>query len=227
MTAEIKPVAWTPCWRIIPSRFPPIDLFERVADPADLSAVYEIESLTNDRLRHEVGNLNLIPPEERVSGPGMSVVMAAFTHVNPQGSRFSNGTYGVFYASKTLTTAVQETRYHREAFMRYTQQPPLELDMRVYNVDLKGALHDIRPMRMTHPELYHAEDYAAAQRYALALRKEGSWGILYSSVRHDAGECVAVFRPRILSHCRQERHLSYVWNGRSIDAVIEKQMLAV
>ena len=28
--------AWKPCWRIVPSRFPPIQLFERVTDPAEI-----------------------------------------------------------------------------------------------------------------------------------------------------------------------------------------------
>ena len=61
-------IAWQPCFRIVPSRFPPISLFEAVADPADLDAVYEIEAMTNDRLREEVGDIALVQPEDRVSG---------------------------------------------------------------------------------------------------------------------------------------------------------------
>ena len=57
-------VQWRPCYRIVPSRFPPIDLFEKVADPADLEAVYAIEAMTNDRLRDEAGDLALVPPAE-------------------------------------------------------------------------------------------------------------------------------------------------------------------
>ena len=32
-------IRWQPCYRIVPSRFPPISLFEAVADPQDLDAV--------------------------------------------------------------------------------------------------------------------------------------------------------------------------------------------
>ena len=103
MNIAVRQMTWMPCWRIIPSRFPPIDLFERVTDPADLEAVLYLESLTNDRLRAEVGQLDLIPPEDRIAGPGTSAIMAAFTHRNPGGSRFSDGTYGVFYAANTPT----------------------------------------------------------------------------------------------------------------------------
>jgi len=116
----IARIEWRPCFRIVPSRFPPINLFEAVADPADLDAVYQIEAMTNDRLREEVGDISLVPPEDRVSGPGSSPIMAAFTHLNPEGDRFTNGTYGVFYAGRTIDTAIAETRYHRIRFLQAT-----------------------------------------------------------------------------------------------------------
>ena len=117
MTSTAR-ILWTPCWRIIPSRFPPIQLFERVADLADLEAIIALEAMTNPRLRDEIGDIQLVPPEERIAGPGTSVIMAAFTHLNPAGSRFSDGSYGVYYAGMTLETAIRETTHHREAFMR-------------------------------------------------------------------------------------------------------------
>ena len=73
-TAQIE---WHPCFRIVPSRFPPIGLFEAVADPRDLEAVYQIEAMTNDRLREEVGDILLVAPDDRVSGPGTTPIMAA------------------------------------------------------------------------------------------------------------------------------------------------------
>jgi hypothetical protein len=140
-------VDWRPCFRIIPSRFPPIDLFENVVDPKDIEAIYQIEAMTNERLREEVGDISLIAPEDRVSGPGSTPIMAAFTHLNPEGDRFTNGNYGAFYASLTIETAIAETRYHRIRFLRATDEPAQELDMRIYAIDLDGELHDIRHMR--------------------------------------------------------------------------------
>ena len=225
MTPAVAPIAWKPSWRIIPDRFPPIQLFERVTEPGDLEAILEVEALTNPRLRNEAGNIQLVPPEDLVSGPGASVVMAAFTHLNANGSRFSDGTYGVFYAANTLDTAVAETRHHRERFMRATAQQRMELDMRVYTVDLKGELHDLRGQRATQPDIYHPDDYAAGQHMGRTLRKAGSNGIAYDSVRRTGGECAAVFRPPLLSNVRQERHLCYVWDGRHITTVYEKREL--
>lgn len=229
MTPPVGRVVWTPCWRIIPSRFPPIQLFERVADPAVLEAVFELEALTNPRLRDETGDIRLVPPEDRVSGPGSSIVMAAFTHLNPDGSRFSDGSYGVYYTGRDLETAVAETRHHRSRFMAATAEPPTELDMRVYVADLDGALHDVRCSASTdaarHAALHDPDDYAASQHLGGALRRSGSDGVVYDSVRHSGGACAAVFRPPLLSNPRQERHLCYVWDGTRIDMVYEKREL--
>jgi len=225
MTLPVAHIDWRPCWRIIPSRFPPIQLFERVTEPDDLEAIFELESLTNPRLRDEVGEISLVAPEDRISGPGTSIIMAAFTHLNPDGSRFTDGTFGVFYAANDLETAIAETRYHRERFMLATAQAHMELDMRVYVIDLAGDLHDLRGQKAAYPLVYHNDNYAAAQHLAKSLRKDGSNGVAYDSVRRDGGECVAVFRPPLLSNARQERHLCYVWDGARITTVYEKREL--
>ena len=216
-------LSWQPCYRIVPSRFPPIGLFDAVADLADLEAVFLIEAMTNDRLRDQAGDIALVPAEDRVSGPGTTPIMAAFTHLNPQGDRFTDGSYGVFYAGQTIATAVAETRHHCTKFLLATDEPPQELDMRVYAVDLDAMVDDIRGMRNSHPGYYHPTDYGGSQALAATLRGNGSNGIVYESVRDPDGECVAVFRPRVLSNCRQERHLCYVWNGQAITDVYEKR----
>lgn len=217
------PIAWRPCFRIVPSRFPPVGLFDAVADPADLEAVFAIEAMTNDRLREEAGELALVPPEDRVSGPGTTPIMAAFTHLNPEGSRFSDGSFGVFYAARALETAVAETRHHRAAFLSATDEPAQEIDMRVYAADLEAELHDIRDLGESDSGYHDPDSRALSRALAKELREDGSNGVVYRSVRHDGGECAAVFRPRLLSNCRQERHLCYVWDGATIAGVYEKR----
>ncbi|MFC0204657.1 RES family NAD+ phosphorylase [Novosphingobium soli] len=223
MEVPVVRIRWTPCYRIVPSRFPPVSVFDKVADPADLEAVFALEAMTNDRLREEAGDLALVPAPDRVSGPGTTPIMAAFTHLAPQGSRFSDGSFGVFYAGRTIETAVAETRYHRTRFMLWTREPAQEIDMRVYAADLDGRMHEIRDSVDPADPIYDPARYGASQAFAAGLRARGSDGIVYRSVRHPGGECVAVFRPRLLSHCRQERHLCYVWDGQAIATVYEKR----
>ena len=226
MTVGVSRLDWRPCWRVLPSRFPPVPLFERVVNPADLDAVLEVEALTNPRARTEVGALHPVAPDERVSGPGTSVVMAAFTHVNPEGSRFSDGSYGVFYAGWALETAVAESKHHREGFLGATRQGAIEVDMKAYGVDLAGDLHDLRGRRSDYPEVHAAHDHTAGSRLAAGLREDGSQGIAYDSVRHPGGECAAVFRPKLLSRVRRTRHLCFVWDGREIAWIYEKRFLS-
>ncbi|MXW47996.1 MAG: RES family NAD+ phosphorylase [Gammaproteobacteria bacterium] len=216
-------ISWNPSWRIIPSRFLPIQLFERVTDSRDLEAVFALDALTNPGLYEEVGDLNLVLPQDRVNGPETSVIMAPFTHPNPSGSRFSNGLFGVLYCAGSLETAIAETCYHRERFMLSTNQPGIELDMRVCCIDLFGELHDLRGKKEELPLIYDENDYTAAQVYGTNLRKAGSNGSVYDSIRKIGGECAAVFRPSLLSNVRQERHLCYVWDGQKIATVYEKQ----
>ncbi len=221
----VSEVRWQPCCRIISSRFPTIHLFERVANPADWEALYWLESLTNPRLRDEVGDIELVPAQDRVFGPGTSVIMAAFTHLNPQGSRFADDTFGAFYAALSLDTSIAETRFHREIFLSATRQEPTELDMRTYLCDVVASFHDIRGKREHLAAIYDPDSYAASQKFGRALRFSGSNGIVYDSVRHTGGECVAVYRPRLIQNCRQGTHLRYVWDGTRISHVYALRLM--
>jgi hypothetical protein len=71
---------------------------------------------------------------------------------------------------------------------------------------------------------YHPSSYGVSQELALQLRENGSGGIVYGSIRDESGECAAVFRPRLLSNCRQERHLCYMWDGKTISTIYEKRI---
>lgn len=221
----VSEVSWQPCYRVVSSRFPPIALYERVARAEDWDALYWLESLTNPRLRDEVGDIELVPPADRVFGPGSSAVMAAFTHLNPDGSRFADSTFGAFYAAASLDTSIAETRFHREAFLRATHQPPIEIDMRTYLTDVTASFHDIRGKREQMADIYDPDSYAASQKLARALRLAGSNGIVYDSVRHSGGQCLAIYRPRLVQNCRQGTHLRYVWDGRRISQVYALRLL--
>jgi len=221
----VRRIHWKSAVRIIPSIFPPADLFKRVAAPADLDAVHAIEGAFNPRLRAASEDAPAPSRDERAVGPGASYIMAAFAHVSPDGSRFSNGTFGVFYAAQRESVAIAETRYHRERFMRATHEAPCELDMRVLSVTVKAQLHDLRGMRAIMPDVYRLTDYTASQMLGGLLRAGGSNGVVYDSVRLDGGRCAGVFRPRALAHCRERKHLRYVWDGAAITSVFEIRRL--
>ena len=210
---------WPKCYRVISSRFPPVGIFEAVSDPDDLEGVYWIEGLTNPRIREEMGALELVPSADRLAGPGTTPIMSAFTHPNPSGSRFSDGSYGVYYATRCPDTAIAETLFHAERWAAESHDPPTSFTMRMYIGELTHRpYHDLRGLRVSHPELYDPapESYAAPQALAADLRASGSWGILYGSVRLPGGECIAALRPPALGAVRQSKHLAYIWDGARI-----------
>ncbi|WEN15541.1 RES family NAD+ phosphorylase [Rhodanobacter sp. AS-Z3] len=214
----LKRVRWSHAYRIVPSRFPPIGVYDRIADPADMDALFAIEALTNPRLREEIDALKQVPWARRISGPGSTPVMAAFTHLNAEGSRFSDGSWGVFYAAHSVATAVEETVYHREKFMAATSEPACELQMRCYRTSLDSKLHDLRG---GWPAEQAADSYAASVSLARQLRAEGSNGIVFDSARHVGGECIAAFFPDVVAPCVQAKHLVYRWDGKRIAQVLE------
>ena len=220
MTATAQPplaeVGWDQCFRLIPSRFPPVSIFERVAAPDQFDAVYAVEMLTNPRLRQEAGEIDLVAPDERVVGTGSTPVMAAFCHLNPQGSRFSDGTWGVYYAAARLETAVAEVAYHHGRFLAATQEDAIDIDMRTYVAAVAQPLHDVRRPRWA--GVHDPDDYSPSQALARRLRCEGSWGLVYRSVRDAGGECIAALRPKAIAlPVRQAAHITLRWNGSRIE----------
>jgi RES domain len=211
-------IAWQGAVRIIRSAFPPIDLFEDIADPADWPLLIAAEQKTNPRLMEAVGNLDLVPAARRVSGPGASYLMAPFTHASPdRPSRFSDGSYGVLYAGETFEVALFETVFHHERFMARTGEAEgWTSQFREIVLDVKAGLCDLRGLPDSDP-LMARDDYAAAQAFGAALREGGGEGIVYRSVRHPTGGAVGLFYPDLATQPVQGRHLDYHWNGERVD----------
>ena len=213
---------WQQGCRIVPTRYPAINLFDRVADEADFEALYALEAMSNERSRDELGQVGRVAREDRIYGPGSGPVMAAFTHLNVLGSRFSAGHYGVFYAAHERATAVAETRYHHGRFLAATREGPMHLPMRLYHVAIDARLHDLRRLSTVLPAVYDADNYSAARTLGHALRAGGSAGVAYRSVRHAGGQCAGLFRPRGARQCLHAAFLLYAWDGERFADVFER-----
>ena len=220
---SITATEWRPSYRLVPSRYPTVGLYDRVADPADLEVVFAIEALTNPRIRDALGQLQIVPTAERVSGTGSTMVMAAFTHLNPEGSRFSDGSYGVYYAAQSLETAVAEVGHHRALFLARTNEPAIDVDLRAITATVHAELHDLRGLGKPGAALLDPNDYGAPQAVGRQLREAGSWGVQFPSVRHEGGLCVGVFRPKAVRNARATAHIALHWDGQRITHWYEKR----
>ena len=142
-------------YRLIPSKYPPKSLFDDVASHEEFEVLFAIQELTNPRVRNEVGTLNRVPAVERPYGiRGCNYALGPFVHINPSGSRFSAGNFGVYYAADEVQTAIAETRFHQEKY--YSLVVGLKYDrftMRCLKTQFSATLRDIRG------EIYSKEDW--------------------------------------------------------------------
>ena len=210
-------VTWAKTHRIIATQFPPIDVFEDIADPRDWEALASFEAKTNPRIIDDIGNLALIPVERRIGGVGSSWVIAPFTHVSPyRTGRFNDGTFGVYYAGDCFETALFETLHHREKMFRNTNEAPGWIaDMREIIGSVNSKLVDIRGGGFD--EILDRDDYTKSQEFARIARATNGNGIIYPSVRREGGECIAAFYPDVVSLPVQGQHICLHWNGQRID----------
>jgi hypothetical protein len=210
-----------PSYRLIPSKFPPVGLFDTVATAADLEAVMELAGWTNDRLVAE--RIDRLPRDEWVYGvPNASVVMAAFLHVAPGGMRFNGPDLGAWYAAGDIRTAAAEVGHHlrREAVARGV--PGMSRVYRAYTATLQGEYLDIRGQQSARSELYAENSYAAAQKFGETLRAAGGPGLLYDSLRRRTGVNVVAHRPRNIVDIAQTDHFEIAVSSISRNIEIRK-----
>ncbi|TAU18763.1 RES domain-containing protein (plasmid) [Rhizobium ruizarguesonis] len=194
-----------PSYRLIPSQFPPIGLFETVTRAADLQAVMELVGWTNDRLVAD--RIQRLPKDQWVYGvANASIVMAAFLHVAPGGMRFNGPDLGAWYAADDLRTAAAEVGHHlrREAVARGVAT--MVRTYRSYSANLIGDYLDIRGEQTLRPDVYDGTSYAASQVLGEEVRSSGGAGILYDSVRLRGGVAIVAHRPRNIRGVVQADH---------------------
>jgi RES domain len=214
MNMPVSTVRWTRACRLVPSLYPSVGLFDRISAPEDLEAITELEAWTNDRVSTELGILTVLPREEWVVGqPMASVVMAAFCHPRPGGGRFSSADRGAWYAGRAVETSLAESIYHRTRELEEVGQLDTRVQMRLYHADFRATFHDVRDDIRRFGPLYHPTSYTASQQFARELLADGSNGVVYDSVRHAGGECIACFRPKLVLNVRVAAHYEFTWQG--------------
>lgn len=210
MHIEVK--HWDKHYRIIPSCYPPINFFEKFIEPDEWEIATDIESLTNERLNQETGNIHLINPIDRITGPGTTIINASFTHIGNTG-RFNTAEFGVYYCANSIDAAIAETKYYQANFARYNRPSIDAFDMRSYVGDeILQPMLDVRQ----NSNLHNSSDYTESQMYAQQVKIQNEFGILYKSVRYGEGECIAALRPTAISIPRQHKHFRYIWENDMI-----------
>jgi RES domain-containing protein len=170
---------------------------------AQMEDLFRLDDATNERLVGEAGGLHGITVHELVFGvPQYHIINAAFTHTRPQGSRFNGPTRGAWYAGFSLKTSQTEVAFHyAEGLREVNWQEEETVSYREYLADFRGDFHDLRNDARAKKYL-DPNSYRASQQLAHDLLNRGSAGVVYPSVRHAGGTCLACFRPAIVANVR-------------------------
>lgn len=141
-----------------------------------------------------------------------------------QASRFTDGSFGVWYGCDTAETSVYETAYHWfKGFLADAgfQNEKVIGERKLYQVACDAALVDLRPLTETHSGLMHKTDYGTTQSVGARLHREGHPGLITTSVRLATGQNFVILNPKVLSRPRNHCQLSYRLEDHRI--VVEKQ----
>jgi len=226
MRPRTTPIHQDRTHRLIPAKYAEREpsVLRRIArDDREVRELLELDSATNERL---LGENNLLPGvtvHELVFGvPHYHIINAAFTHAQPNGSRFNGSDRGAWYAGFVLATAQAEVAFHFGEELReipaWTQ--PETRAYRAYLADFRGEFHDVRNDTRFKPCL-NPNSYRESQRLADDLLNHGSAGIVYPSVRHPGGTCIGCFRPALVTNVHKGGLTSISLASPEAEPVIE------
>lgn len=211
--------------RLIPSRHLPQGDSVLVAisdDDAHLEAIFELDAATNDRLLAEQQLLAGIGLEELVFGvPHARVVNAAFCHANPLGSRFNGPHRGAWYAGFSIETSQVEVGFHKSVQLAEIGRFDDSVTYDDYIADFTATFHDLTSSPPGTRAWLDPDSYVASQALAEELLEAESLGIVYPSVRHAGGTCIACFRPALVANVRRGKTYRFTWEGSPEPVITE------
>ena len=208
---RLATVAFDDTCRLIPGQYagaePEHALGALADDDDDLQQLIQLAAATNSRLqaqeeRHPGG----LGRADVVFGiPFSKIINAAFTYPG-QGARFHvAGGRGAWYSAIDAATCVDEVAHHRIQHLRETAAADEDaIAYRLFHADIHGQ--DFAWLDDGGPDSASCLDHASygdGQRFGAHMRELGGGGIVYPSVRHPGGTCVAVLQPALVANVRR------------------------
>lgn len=191
-----SPLDWRPAIRLTSAEYAPLAAIEFAADAEEAAVALAAIASTSASLDRAARTYRALAPESRLSGKGAADAVAPFLFEST--NRFSSPEAGAYYAAADLETAAAEVWFHRERELRASGASRAAVDLRELHNGLRLAAADIRGQRSRRPALYDPSPGGndVSRAFALLLRRRGVRALVYDSLRHVGGECVAVLQPR-------------------------------
>lgn len=201
---------------LIPSRFPPVPLYRRIAGGHD-DEVAAVAELHNPRVKEKqrllgqdgVGVDNTSPRFQNWNH-------APFAYSNPEGSWFFDRFVRCLEMSQDRQTALAVSVVKRELFLRRTAEAPIGLDMRMLSRSVSGAFLDVQSVSV---DLSLAERRKLGDSFVERARAEGLSGVLFRSPERPSGTRICVLNGNVLGRAIQGEHFRYSWDGNRVSSL--------
>ena len=195
-------------YRLIPSRFPPVQLFEGLVANDRLDEVAVAESRTNPRLLSEERLRAMLGGD---SHRLQNFNHAPFKYINPEGSSFFPSYRPALEVADSRQTALAIAVARRERFLRRTNEPPIGLDMRMLKTPVQGRFADLSDVDPALP--------VNDKRKIAADLPDDFAGVVFRPADRPSHRCLAIVRNDGLGYTLQTSHFRFWWDGAKIAAV--------
>ena len=196
-----------------------------LADTAEeLALLAEIEGATSGRLVAEERGLGALSSTELVYGvPHAKFINASFAYAKPRSPmRFNPAERGAWYAALAVETCLAEVGYHMAIALADAGDFNAVVEYGEMLASMSGVFVDLR--QSAGHDCLNADTaigYPAGNIVAAMARQAGHNGIIYPSVRHSGGTCIAALWPNVVQSVAQGDVYRLTWAG-SPDCTIEK-----
>jgi hypothetical protein len=190
------------------------NLFDDLSDNSDdWQAAISLEMISSPATFSQSNSIIHRPFEEAEWNEAIGFPFREWTR-----SRFSDGSFGVWYGSDALETTIFETVHHWR--FRFLEDagflvPGVRIERRVHLVQCDSAIIDLRSAAGKYPMLVDPTDYTLTQQLGSRLHREGHPGLVTNSARC-AGEVYAILNPAILSNPRPYCYLTYITTANGV-----------
>lgn len=210
VAVEIGPVVpWKgETFRLIPSRFPPVSVYEGLVANDRMDALVDIENLTNPRLQSQARIASMENKDPKTSARLQNWNLAPFAYGHPEGSIFFDADRPCLEVAADRQTALAISVAKRQRFLACTSEGPIGLDMRMFKTPLSGRFVDLR-----HLSAEKVRDIG--RDFGKSIEADVD-GVLFHSIERPSATAISVLNGSILEQTLQAVHYRYQWNGERI-----------
>jgi RES domain-containing protein len=164
----------------------------------------------------EERGLGGLSPDELVHGvPHARFINASFAYAKPrEPMRFNPANRGAWYAALGIETCIAEVGHHLTLALADVGDFNAVVEYGEMLASMSGVFVDLRDLA-DHPALDPdpSTGYAEGNAVAARARADGHNGVIYPSVRHTGGTCVAALWPNVVQSVVQGAMVRLTWSG--------------